>query len=170
MDPVPLAFDTFAARAREFCEYLDQAESPDSWAFVARVQILLPKVYAAAIELPYPESWPDRMEPTDLSPGPAECATLLQRLTKVLPREHYWTTLDPLRPENAEIEVISANLSEDLADVYHDLMRGIRMLDREYPRERAQFLWKNSFMSDWGEKLVEALRILHIVSFDLESH
>ena len=169
MDPVPIAFDSFAARAREYCEYLDQAEGEDPWAFVTRLQILLPKLYASAIELPYPDRWPDKMEPTDHSPGPSECAALLKRLAKVLPTDHYWATLEPLLPEDAEIEVISASLSEDLADIYHDLMRGIRMLDRSYPRERAQFLWKHSFMAHWGEKLVEAVRILHVASFDLGS-
>ncbi len=167
MDPVPIAFDKFAARAREYCDLLENAEGTDPWSFVTRLQSLLPKLYAAAIELPYPDPWPTKMEATDHSPGPGECATLLKRLSKLLPVDSYWTTLEPLAPEDAEIEVISASLSEDLADVYHDLTQGIRMLDRSYPRERAQFLWKHYFMSHWGEKLVEALRMLHVVSFDL---
>ena len=167
MDPVPIAFDTFDGRAREYCDLLDRASGADPWEFVARLQSLLPRLYSAAIELPYPELWPDRPEPTDHSPGPAECAALLERLRHVLPARGYWTPLEPLADEDAEIEVVRADLCEDLADVYHDLMRGIRMVDRSYPRERAQFLWKHQFMAHWGEKLVDALRILHVVSFDL---
>lgn len=165
--PVPIPFDAFAARAREFCAFVDRAEELDSWTFVTRLQVLLPKLYAAAIELPFPEQWPSKKEDVDLGPGPRECAALLDRLGQVLPVEDYWTTLQPLKTQNDDIDIGCTSLADDLADIYHDLLQGLRMVERKYPRSRPQFLWKHSFMAHWGEKLVEALRILHLVSFDL---
>ena len=167
MNPQNGAYEAFASRAREYCDFIERADQYDPWGFVTRLQTVLPRLYAAAIELPYPDPWPDQKEKLDLGPGPSECAAILNRLAEVLPIAEYWTTLEPLKLTDEEVDVGCAILADDLADIYHDVIPGIRMIDRDFPRERSQFQWKHQFMSHWGEKLVEALRILHLVSFDL---
>jgi hypothetical protein len=138
----------FRERAERYCALVERI-APDglSWRELAAA---LAELYAAALALE-PRA-PDGEELADAEPAdmrPALEAALGGAAT-------YWTVFDPAANE----EPGAPSLADDLADVYHDVKRGLMVLDAGDPAE-AVWEWHHSFWSHWGRHAVEALRALH---------
>jgi hypothetical protein len=75
-----------------------------------------------------------------------------------LPIDFYGHIFDPLQvpPEEAGV----GSLSDDVADIYRDLVKGLRLYDRGKAND-AVWEWKFSFESHWGRHAVSAIYALH---------
>jgi hypothetical protein len=70
--------------------------------------------------------------------------------------EHYWEYFDPY----IEADRVVASLSDDLLDVYRDVMRGLALWDAGLP-PAAMWEWRFHFEHHWGDHAIDALRALH---------
>jgi hypothetical protein len=70
--------------------------------------------------------------------------------------EHYWEYFDPY----IEADQVVASLSDDLLDVYRDVMRGLALWDAGLP-PAAIWEWRFYFEHHWGDHAIDALRALH---------
>ncbi len=65
----------------------------------------------------------------------------------------------------AEDEPVVGSLSDDVRDVYSDLMQGLAIFERGQPADlrAAAWTWRESFYGHWGEHATSALRALYWV-------
>jgi hypothetical protein len=138
----------FVCRAREFCVFVEKA---DTLAVIDRMlsarQHLL-ELYTAAVALP-------SIEPPDgtKSPGSPDPP---QNWSGFDAFETYWEIFDPYDLQ----EAVAGSLSDDLLDVYRDLRRGLALWDCHHDAG-AVWEWKFHFDAHWGDHAVDALRALH---------
>jgi hypothetical protein len=121
---------------------------------------LLPRIYAAGIELPDPELTPDDVE---LNPDQLESpmSAIGQSLGKY---DQYAEVFDPV----FDREFLLTHLSDDLADIYSDLLVPLRWWDRgdDAARTQALWQWKFNITGHCGDHLVDALRPIHRLVFN----
>jgi hypothetical protein len=105
-------------------------------------------LYTAAVELPHVEPPSGSAEPP--SPEPPEGWAGFEKL------DIYWEVFDPYELA----EPVAGSLSDDILDVYRDVLRGLRQWEGgDYAA--AVWGWRFSFESHWGDHAVDALRALH---------
>lgn len=76
----------------------------------------------------------------------------------MLPVGYYGSLLDPLAVPPGEAGV--GDLADDLADVFADVLHGLRLFDRGAV-EDAAWSWRLSLWTHWGEHAASAIRVLH---------
>ncbi len=66
---------------------------------------------------------------------------------------------------------ISANISEDLADIYQDLKNFVTIFERGITENMndALYVCTENFKMYWGQKLVNALRALHSLKYTVDT-
>lgn len=66
---------------------------------------------------------------------------------------------------------ISANISEDLADIYQDLKNFVTIFERGITENMndALYVCTENFKTYWGQKLVNALRALHSLKYSTDT-
>jgi hypothetical protein len=146
-DPeVNLSAEDFAVRARAFVEFVNRAAAlalPDRL-LATRAQLL--DVYTAALSLPLVESTEDFDAQTSPLPPRLDFGA----------HDEYWEVFDPY----IEAEALIGSLSDDIADVYADLSRGLALWAADQ-REAAVWQWRFAFEIHWGDHAIDALRALH---------
>lgn len=67
---------------------------------------------------------------------------------------------------------ISANISEDLADIYQDLKNFVTIFERGITENMndALYVCTENFKMYWGQKLVNALRALHSLKYSVDTN
>lgn len=152
----PVEVERFGVAARKFCAWAEaKPSSPKRELRTARQ--LLSEVYAAAIRLP------------DAKPatGDEKSSLRVAAWKKVyrrfgrLPINKYSDLFDPTKIP-AETPV-TGDLADDLADIYRDLVEGVR-LDSAGRHNEALWQWQMNFRFHWGRHAVSALRVLHCVA------
>src|SRR5262245_60936171 len=101
----------FANHARDYCAFVERAETFPLPERIRRAQQCLLEIYRAALELP-PGDAHDTDEPEGLR-RPVDWCGFGQL-------DPYWEVFDPYEQD----EPVGASLSDDLLDVYCDLQRG----------------------------------------------
>jgi hypothetical protein len=100
----------------------------------------------------------ERFEP-DAGPDP-DVDELRTRLAALLePIDEYAEVFDPY---GAETEVVTARVSDDVADVTADLLHGLQHY-RDGRTDEALWWWQFSYLSNWGGTGSAALRALQSV-------
>ena len=138
------AIRTFARVARRFCAFVDATDQDTHRLRDARE--CLASLIAAGARLPLIEHPPD-VDAADVRvPSPwsgfGEC-------------DIYWKVFDP----NVDEAPIAGSLTDDFADIYLDLMRGLLAFDTGN-EEGAGWEWRFHFDHHWGDHAVDALRVL----------
>lgn len=173
------ALTAFAERAREFCAVVDCGLAEEDVRFASQLHRVLAQLYSAGLDLPSTDMlWDlDKEEigqvddasadhPHVDDPGPdpdrlstdglrALCRSLAQRFGA---SNYYREVFDPYEaPEEAEV---TGSLTDDVADIYHDIRAGLMKWDRG---ESGEALWEWRFHLEihWGEHATGALRALH---------
>ena len=74
-------------------------------------------------------------------------------------RDRYREVFDAYSADDAVV----GSLSDDMGDIYEDLMRGLRVFDgkRATRQTDAAWVWRESFYFHWGEHATSALRALY---------
>lgn len=144
--------DRFVALVRAYVRLVERSASLTPAAFLRRCATLLPRLYASGQELPDVDLEEEDIEaPAVASPEPA-----LARLLG----EHdlYRGTFDPCDLEDDE--VVTGALSDDLGDVYLDLVRPLHVFDQGRA-DQAVWEWRFNLHGHAGDHLVDALRVIH---------
>jgi uncharacterized protein DUF5063 len=117
----------------------------------------LSDLYGAALRLP-------DVDVHDAPEPPSQTKNERQRLAKnlaTLPFQYYWEVFTPTDIEgNKEPEPVSADLFDDVLDIYGDIASGLWLYDQNH-FEAAVFNWRLTFGIHWGRHLVSALHALH---------
>ena len=143
----------FAADAELYVHWFDQAVSDETTNISLRkLHEVLGLLQAAAARL------------TGVAPGDEADLDFenkrgsVEILRKKLPVDAYAVVFDPLEYEPAEVNLptpIMATISDDLSDIYRDLMEGL-VLFRNGQIENALWQWRFAYYSHWGRHLSHA--------------
>lgn len=143
-----------ASVAGEYCqliEHLDQVEGD----LLGEVSCLLPRLHAAVAPLERGSNTACGDEKGDLESR----FELFIRLRRILGElDTYAMDYDASLGDGQ----MSGSLADDLTDIYFELKRGLRMLEKGQNRlERAADIWCGSYLVHWGQHLVDAERHLY---------
>mgnify|MGYP001812118837 CR=1 FL=1 len=145
------AVTTFAGRAEHFTDLVEEREHFESDEDLRSLAIAIAEVYAASLELPEADLADVSVDEGDgIDPKPPSGIA-------VRPTDHYWEVFDPLAPEPDDPTV--GSLSDDVADIYRDLMEGLEHY-RLGRVEEAVWTWRFQREIHWGNHAVDALRAL----------
>ena len=155
------------AAAREFCATIELAGSLSLFAFLSRLRVELPTLYAAATQLPDSASVSEGTgEQTLPSEARAEIRRLLHARLATIPP--YWQVFDPyehtsVRDEGmtAAPEPLASDLWDDLSDIYDDVKLGLWLGEVQAPLSDAVWSWHTSFWLHWGRHSLNALQAIH---------
>ncbi|MDX2060765.1 MAG: DUF5063 domain-containing protein [Gemmatimonadales bacterium] len=174
-----LTLGRFAALAARFCEHVEMYRAQQPAVFLQTAHRLLADIYAAALGLPRSaademedesedEAWaPSVSVESDQAPDPDRLSqdewwTLFRGLTEYFgDRKWYREIFDPHEP-STELEV-RGDLADDFADIYRDLLDGLRKWARG-EADLAHWEWRSGFENHWGEHATGALRALHCLA------
>ena len=149
--------ETFAEEARKFCRWAEGDDS--SMPMNARDALIrLITLYQAALFLPTP--WTNELPDEDNEPPyTLDDFNIVFGRAGSLPFRSYSEVFDPLA--EPQEQAIYADICADVAEVYEDIIRGLRMYESEKPFE-ARYKWGWSFQNHWGEHTTAAIRALHV--------
>lgn len=140
----------FVAEARRFRAFAERSASLSLDARLPAAHRRFVALYAAAVALLSEREFPvDESEPEVPSErGGAPCADF--------GRADWYLAQDPY----VEVTPAIGSLQDDVADVYQDVLEGLRLWDAGAPT-RALFQWKIYFDVHWGDHAVRAIHALH---------
>ncbi|HXV97072.1 MAG TPA: DUF5063 domain-containing protein [Anaerolineae bacterium] len=147
--------EQFVVVARQFCEWAI-SNYPAGLQSAKQALELITELYLCGIRLINEVQEVEAPEPTIESRGNMR-STVLAR-ARNLPLNYYSEVFNPI-PVPAE-EPVTGDLADDIADIYEDIARGLRLLDAGY-REHAVWNWVFNMQAHWGEHATSAIRVLH---------
>lgn len=150
----------FVKQAEAYCELIQCCPNIDKAEFVRRCTRALASLYSAALCLPV-----DTIDEWPLLPSKYNVTQNLYRsvetvISSVLAEENtYWEVYNPYEPS----EVLTTTLSDDLSDIYGELLPGLALFKKNRTRTTRMAVtdWTSGFKNHWGDHLVDALRSLH---------
>ena len=145
--------DHFANEVRDFRDWLMDGDDEGEAAALAAF-ILLSRLLAAALALPGLEFETPEIDAADVSEDEWKDA---YAAAGRLPVDLYRHFHDP-SPDGLE-EPTVGSLSDDLADVYRDVVRGLRAYEQK-DVEAAIWEWRFNFAHHWGAHATAAIRVL----------
>ena len=161
--------------AKRWCELIESRASLDLKALVTRAHDLLPRLYAAALDLPRTDVlFPDDDEESDeevaldLQPDPdrlgsPEWSALFDSLSKLLGKwDRYAEVYDVYGPSDKDN--VGGSLADDLSDLYVDIKVGLIKWERG-DSGGALWEWRFGVESHWGDHATAALRALRELRF-----
>jgi len=158
----------FVTVALEFCALIEKAPEHTLFSFTDKAVKILPLLYVKATLLPETEATDEECEPENFITE--DTYEAIQHRIATLFGE-YDSFLDTFHPDmNYSDTPVAATISESLADVYQDIGDFAALFRRENEEVMTQALsvCKNSFRLYWGQKLLNALKALHVVRFNEE--
>ncbi len=158
----------FVTVAAEFCAFLERAEGTKRASFVDTTLKILPLLYLKASLLPKMKMIDDETPETYVTEEIYEIMRI--NLAEVMAEKDDY--LEVFLPDMAySDQPIKKCISEDLADIYQDLKDFIFVfqLGLNVTMNDSLCLCKENFGSYWGQKLVNTMRALHDVKFNLDS-
>ena len=150
-----MTVEAFAVEAREFCQW---ARSPGSGPASARQALVrLASIYLAGLHLPPPwhPSLPSEPQVEDIA---LEEKMAIYAAASALPVAAYSVVFDPLAVPS-EVPVVG-DLPDDIADIYADILRGLRLYEAGSLHE-ALWEWGFNFRIHWGQHAASGIRTLH---------
>ena len=157
-DPI----SAFTAEARDYCAFVEDSPTSNSWIFTQECLTRVLRLYQAALLLP------------ELSPESADLLegikherwnTVRESIERRLSRDYYWVVFEPLEQDKPEL--VLGLLSDDLADIWRDLNPGITAIDsgRTTFVSNVVWNWRFSFETHWGQHAASAIYALHALCF-----
>jgi hypothetical protein len=117
---------------------------------------LIAQLYAAGLELP---GFPEEVDPNfeEVLVSEAERRQVFRHSAR-LPFQYYSEIFDPLPVPPTE-EPVTGDIADDIADIFRDVVEGIRLFDRGQEKE-ALWSWVFGIRYHWGEHATSAMRAL----------
>lgn len=153
MDPI----SKFAAEAAAFERWL--LTGTDVGADAARnCLLLLLNLYQTGIVLP--SGWSNDLEEiADIDRVSGEEWRVAYNAARRLPLDFYGEVFDPTEVPVKQ-EPVVGSLSDDLADIYRDVVTGLRAFEQGR-RVEAVWEWNYNLCNHWGAHATGAIRALH---------
>lgn len=169
-DPVIYDKNTleFVTVALEFCALVETVSQHTLFSFTDKAVKIIPLLYLKATLLPGMEEPEDDNEPEHFITEHTYEA-IRYRIANLLGEHDSY--LDTFHPDIRYSDTpIASTISESLADVYQDLGDFAALFRQENEEVMAQALYncRESFRVYWGQKLLNALKALHVVHFNEE--
>ena len=137
--------DEFVVAAGRFIRFVDDSDALAREAFVREIQPIVLDVYAAGIVLEHDYSG-DELEPSE-------------RMTA----DEWWSLYRRLQRQLGNFDsIVDGSLSDDIADIYRDLIAGFVPFDSGDVGE-AVWEWRFGFDSHWGRHAAHAVYALHVL-------
>lgn len=148
--PISDQVHEFVALVRQYLALVDGAEDTSAHELLTYSARLLPRIYAAGLELP-DVSLADEVEASD------EVVSPMSKLGRLFGRfDVYFEVFDPVFEQDA----VASSLSDDLADIYLDLARPLAAFDAGQQGD-AVWQWRFNIRGHCGDHIVDALRAIH---------
>jgi len=151
----PPSVDEFIAAAREFCSFAEDecaVVAADLWKVR---ELLLQLIY----NIPAIENARDDFGSDGIGPDDATYLKVTERFSQ-FSFNYYRVVFDP-HDLDANKEPGMGMLSDDLADIYRDLVKGLDNEDRGFIDE-ACFDWSFSYRSPWARHAMNALTAIEL--------
>lgn len=150
----------FVAVANEYCNFTENALSFSKRDFLQKSAIVLSLLYYKASLLPKVESAFEEGNEKYVTENQYEFIRL-SILSKLGSHNDYQEVFDPVYRDTHEST--HGSLAEDFADIYQDLKDFIMVYKAGTVEimQEAIFEARTSFEQYWGQKLVNALRVIH---------
>jgi hypothetical protein len=148
--------DQFATEAALFEQWARYGTAQGAVA-AREAMVRLMRLYLAAMELPLAMSADSSDDTTAIRVGNEEWQEVLTTCAR-LPFDHYGEVPDPLVVPPGESVI--GSLSDDVADIYRDVVTGLRAF-RAGHRDHAIWEWQFNFGIHWGGHATGAIRALH---------
>jgi hypothetical protein len=159
------ALDEFAKLAATFCSVIENTASEPAGDRLNSLHVLLPRIYAAALELEATsvlfdddDSVNEEAPSTDSSRGESPMPAALDDLADYLGARRYYREIFDPYSEPSEAEVVG-DLIDDFGDIYRELSGGLSEWQAG-TRGEALWEWRFGFEGHWGEHATSALRAL----------
>jgi hypothetical protein len=156
----------FVTVANEFCKYLENCEEVSLTDFVETTHRILPLLYLKATLLPSIEESYEEFNEKFVT---EELYSVIQNnlLKKFGNYNNYDEIYDPLRQENDEPAQLS--LAETFSDIYQDVKDFLMQYRTGADEIMQNAVWecRQSFEQYWGQKTVNALRVLHHLKYTI---
>jgi len=150
--------ESFAALAREYCEW---ADSEPGWGSddIKTAHELLVRLVAAGLELPHGKS-SDAPEAEKHDLG--ELMDRMKKRFADLPVQQYWEIMDPVAASEDEEKRKPTPLFlwEVLMDIYTEMKAGLHFYDQQLEGD-ACLQWRLSFDTHWERLALSALRAIY---------
>jgi uncharacterized protein DUF5063 len=150
--------EAFATEAKQFCDWL--MEGRDSGERAAHAGLVrLCRLYTAALELPdlrFTESGD-----SDADDVPQDEWKQAYAAAGRLPVGLYKEVYDPVGDLSEDEEPVVGDVADDLADIYRDVMRGLRAFDKG-DMNNALWEWRFNLAHHWGAHATAAIRVMHM--------
>ncbi|WP_162260301.1 DUF5063 domain-containing protein [Nocardioides sp. Root190] len=149
--------------ATRFCELVESDAGSSPAEFRDELILALTELLVVAYRLP-------DVDPTRNEEVPAvahgEWEQIFQHLGRRLEADLYWSVLQvvPFDPDESDTGI--GSLCDDLADIWRDLVAGLRALSGGTSADEVAWQWKYDFESHWGHHAVDALRVLHALKYE----
>ena len=158
----------FVTVALEFCALMEAASGHTLFSFTDKAVKIFPLLYLKATLLPVIEE-PD--EENDIEHFITENTYEAIRYRTADLFGEYDSYLDTFHPDMEYSDTpVAATISENLADIYQDLgdFAALFRQENEEVMEQALYVCEENFRLHWGQKLLNALKALHVVRFNEE--
>ncbi len=157
----------FVTVTLEFCALIETTSEYTLFFFTDKAVKILPLLYLKATLLPVVRE--ERDEENDLEHFITENTyeVIRHRLAELL--GEYDSYLETFHPDMKYSDTpIAATISENLADVYQDLGDFVALFrqENEEVMEQALSVCEENFRLYWGQKLLNALKALHVARFN----
>jgi hypothetical protein len=158
----------FVTVTLEFCALMEAATKHTLFSFSDKAIKILPLLYLKATLLPASEE-PD--EEYDLEHFITENTYEAIRYRTADLFGEYDSYLETFHPDMEYSDTpVAATISENLADIYQDLgdFAALFRQENEEVMKQALYICEEDFRLHWGQKLLNALKAIHVVRFNEE--
>ena len=156
----------FVTVTLEFCALMEAAPEHTLFSFTDKAVKILPLLYLKATLLPVVEN-PDNDDIIEHFITENTYEAIRYRIATVL--GEYDSSLETFHPDMKYSDTpVAVTISENLADIYQDLGDFAALFRQENENVMLQALCvcEENFRLYWGQKLLNALKALHIVRFN----
>ncbi|MDM8537693.1 DUF5063 domain-containing protein [Desulfobacterales bacterium HSG17] len=158
----------FVAAAKFFCNLL-KSKNKDAEIKINQILSAIADLYSLAHHLPRINLETDIVNFELYEVDKEEWETIFHSIALLFGEQrYYWEYYDPSESIDSNIEPVIGDLADDIADIYRDIMPGLRawniVNDKLLPE--IIFNWKEPlFGSHWGDHALSAMRVLHQIVF-----
>lgn len=157
----------FVTVAVQYCAYLENFGETEETELTDKLTKLLPLLYLKASLVPETDTVNE--DDPEISVTEDDYNYITSKLNNIFGAND--TYLEVFLQDMKYSETpISANISEDLADIYQDLKNFATIFERGITENMndALYVCSENFKMYWGQKLVNALRALHSLKYSVD--
>lgn len=154
----------FVACANEFCTCLEEINNSTLGDFIKSLNLLLPKMYAAAIDLPLLDAKFEEFGQRFVNEQDYEYLKNMLAF-KLGQYDSFEEVFDRDRVEYED--AVAADISEYLADIYQDIKDFLLLYQLGSEEVMYEAIWEcqQNMAGLWGQKLVNVLRPIHYLNY-----